>query len=117
MSKAFVIKNKTGEYLAVSGDYEHYWATIDFAHYFRFLNGTHNAKQEAEEFRDGRYPNCEVVEITIAEGDLEEENRLLKRAFENCYSKFQDIAKENNYKTIPSKEHFINQTKKCLEIK
>lgn len=72
--KAFVIKNKEGKYLAVSSsNYEHYWTTIDFAHYFRFLGGTHDAKQEAEEFRNTRYPECEVVEITIAEGDLEKE--------------------------------------------
>lgn len=74
MSKAFVIKNKEGKYLAVSSsDYERYWTTIDFAHYFRFLNGTHDAKAEAEDYRNTRYPECEVVEITIAEGDLEQQ--------------------------------------------
>ena len=82
--KAFVIKNKEGKYLAVSsGNYERYWTTIDFAHYFRFLNKTHDAKQEAEEFRNTRYPDCEVVEITISEGDLEQENKQLKERIQN----------------------------------
>lgn len=72
--KAYTIKNKEGKYFGVANsyNYEHYWTTLAFAHYFRHLEG-HDAKQEAEEFRDERYPDCEVVEITIAEGDLEEQ--------------------------------------------
>ena len=99
--KAFVIKNKEGKYLGVSSNnYEHYWTTIDFAHYFRFLSGTHDAKQEAEEFRDGRYPDCEVVEITIAEGDLEKE-------IEHWHNLFKQ--KEQQFQSVRERYHLLNR--------
>ena len=71
MSKAFVIKNKEGKYLGVTRDYSHYW-TDDIFHSYRFMpfSESHDIEAEAEEYRDINYPNCEVVEITIAEGDL-----------------------------------------------
>lgn len=82
--KAYVIKNKDGKYFGVANNYnyEHYWTTLDFAHYFRYFEG-HDAKTEAEEYKNTRYPDCEVVEITIAEGDLEhqlaEKNKEIER--------------------------------------
>ena len=78
--KAYVIKNKEGKYFGVANNYnyEHYWTTLDFAHYFRYLEG-HDAKAEAEEYRNTRYSDCEVVEITIAEGDLEQQIRADER--------------------------------------
>ena len=72
--KAFVIKNKKGKYLGVTKDYSHYWTDSIF-HSYRFmpLSESHDIKAEAEEYRDINYPSCEVVPITIAEGDLEQQ--------------------------------------------
>lgn len=71
--KCYVIKNKEGKYLSIaSQNYEHYWTTLDFAYYFRFLPNV-DAKELADDFKNSRYPDCEVVEITIAEGDLEKD--------------------------------------------
>lgn len=82
--KAYVIKNKDGKYLDVcSSDYSHYWTSIDFAHYFRYLTN-HDPKQEAEDFKNRKYPDCEVVEITIAEGDLENKLAITEKALELC---------------------------------
>ena len=62
----YVIKNDNGKYLAISGNYTHYWTTIDFAYYFRELPG-YNPKETAEEFRDNHYPDCKIVKVEIRE--------------------------------------------------
>lgn len=65
--RAYVIKNKEGKYLSIaSQNYEHYWTTLDFAYYFRFLPNV-DAKELADDFKNSRYPDCEVVEIIIEE--------------------------------------------------
>ena len=65
--KCYVIKSKEGKYLSIaSQNYEHYWTTLDFAYYFRFLPNV-DAKELADDFKNSRYPDCEVVEIIIEE--------------------------------------------------
>lgn len=65
--RAFAIKNKEGKYLSIaSHNYEHFWTTLDFAYYFRFLPNV-DAKELADDFKNSRYPDCEVVEIIIEE--------------------------------------------------
>lgn len=80
--KVYVIKNKDGKYLGVcSSDYSHYWTSIDSAHYFRYFPN-HDPKQEAEDFKNRKYPDCEVVEITITEVDLEYQLAITEKALE-----------------------------------
>lgn len=62
----YAIKNNDGEYLAIGQGYVHYWTTIDFAYYFRELQGC-NAKDMAEEYKNSCYPNCKVVKVEIKE--------------------------------------------------
>ena len=75
--KAYVIKNKEGKYCQIS-----------FNGWIGFASELYNAyiyhsKQGAEGIIKGhkyQLEDCEVVEITVAEGDLEKENRVLKEA-------------------------------------
>ena len=68
--KAYVIKNKEGKYLGkYSFDNEN---VISNARVFEF---SFTAKDFCPK-------DCTIVPITICEGDLEEENRVLKKALE-----------------------------------
>lgn len=78
MSKAFVIKNREGKYWQLF--YNNESEFVDeiynaFMHYSRENAGKDIDLWELE--------NCEVVEITIAEGDLEHKIAVLERALKN----------------------------------
>lgn len=120
MSKAFVIKNKEGKYLAISSNgYEHYW-TDDIFHSYRFipLSESHDIEAETEEYRDIHYPDCEVVPITIVEGDLEQENKQLKEQHDLLIDGFQK-ERENLCKQIKqesdARERFVEKVKQLKE--
>ena len=70
MSKAFVIKNKEGKYLKedknIYGDDTIHWYDIVSADIY-------TTKEIAEFHKEPFYRDCEVVEITIAEGDFEQQ--------------------------------------------
>lgn len=72
MSKAYVIKNKEGEYLSNKP----YIFTKQLLKARLYINKT-NVDKEIHRFKD-----CTIVPITICECDLEEENRVLKKALE-----------------------------------
>lgn len=122
--KAYVIKNKEGKYFSVADNYnyEHYWTTLDFAHYFRYLEG-HDAKAEAEDYRNTRYPDCQVVETTIAEGDLEQQLAIYKQALElacidvGTITIITKILKDNQVRATLKDviNYYLNQAKKELE--
>lgn len=83
--KAYVIKNKVHGYFGVNNMYQYpEWSSIDLAYYFK-------TEKEAKEFKNKNYPTCKVVEITIAEGDLEEENRILKSKLYEIWYNFATI--------------------------
>lgn len=78
--KAFVIKNKEGKYFARyiatrynDSDYVEF-GTLDDAEMYEKRIGAENTKEfiEKNEYRF-HIKDCEVVEITIAEGDLEKQ--------------------------------------------
>lgn len=79
--KAFVIKNKDGRY------FEWFDSTTGRNHFstkpikFMTFNNERNAKRMKKFFG---LKNCIVVLITIYEGDLEEENRVLKAKLETA---------------------------------
>lgn len=92
--KAFVIKNKEGKY-------------IQSAFYYDFVNTLvdctlFSTKQDAEHELsiDEDCKDCEVVEITIVEGNLEEENRVLKRAYESACKKLAYLFGECPYSNM-----------------
>lgn len=73
--KAYVIKNKVHAYMGVDCDGFFRWSSIDKAKVFA-------NKTLAEKYINERFPKCEVVEITIAEGDLEKEKEVLRKTLE-----------------------------------
>lgn len=123
--KAYVIKNKVHGYFGVNNMYQYpEWSSIDLAYYFK-------TEEEAEKFKNKNYPTCKVVEITIAEGDLEEENKVLKKAYLSACKKLSEVFGEcpysnmnlqmpdycdeeciNNEKYLCWDKYFINQAKK-----
>ena len=82
--KAYVIKNKEGKYLGkYSFDNEN---VISNARVFEF---SFTAKDFCPK-------DCTIVPITIYEGDLEEENRVLKKAFRNLIKEHIEVINEIN---------------------
>ena len=68
--KAYVIKNKEGKYYCIDNIFRenilnaYIWVIEQYAKLHIKLN---------------RFKDCKIVEITIAEGDLEKENQLLRK--------------------------------------
>lgn len=79
--RAYVIKNKEGKYFCGFD----YFAGIDIFSE-RIIDGlntqTPTLKHCREEIKDFDLKDCEPVKITIAEGDLQKENEVLRRALE-----------------------------------
>ena len=104
--KAFVIKNKEGEYLrGTYGKNGEYCWTKDIIDAMTY---------GFNEFMPQPIENCMLVPITIAEGDLEEENRILKRALEMACQKITYYEIENKESTHFSQywwDDFIEQAK------
>ena len=93
--KAFVIKNKEGKYFQWLFNDEPDWED-------KLYNGfMHYSKEDAEKsIIQWQLEDCEVVEITIAEGNLEEENRILKRAYQSACEKLAYIFGECPYSNM-----------------
>ena len=99
--KAFVIKNKVHGYFGVNNMYQYpEWSSIDLAYYFK-------TEKEAEKFKNKNYPTCKVVEITIAEGNLEEENRALKRALELACERIKNMYEQEQQYCTNEFENFV----------
>ena len=78
MSKAFVIKNKEGKYYQRCYNQSPFTDDLFDANKYQY-------KEEAEKILNNSFTlvdTLEVVEITIAEGDLEQENKQLKEQLE-----------------------------------
>lgn len=76
--KAFVIKNKKGRYYATVNPVSGFIFT-EFIEYAMQFDEEQDAKDDIW-YR--KMKNCTIIPITISEGDLEEENRVLKKALE-----------------------------------
>lgn len=84
--KAFIIKNKEGKYFQWLFNYEPDW---EDKLYNSFM---HYSKEDAEKsIIQWQLEDCEVIEITIAEGDLEKENRVLKSKLYEMWYNFATI--------------------------
>lgn len=94
MSKAFVIKNKEGKYFD-------YWAAC-FADELDVTCIYLEKEQTKKDIVSCDLKDCEIVEITIAEGNLEQENKHLKRLLDakekietNSIKGFKKLNEEN----------------------
>lgn len=124
--KAFVVKNKEGKYLYEYG-YCNFGDNISYVH-------VEEDRKELENLLENYklvLGDCEVVEITIAEGDLEQENKQLKERIQNilegkeipaiCAKKYEEYEEQ-----LAEKDKEINklqqmaiidmQTKEILEL-
>lgn len=108
--KAYVIKNKEEKYWQ--------WTYNDES---EFLGEIYNAFMEYSKTRaekdivDWQLKDCTIVPITICEGDLEEENRVLKKALELAcedISLYEDITTPK-YKV----KCYIQQAKESEDVK
>lgn len=107
--KAYVIKNKEGKYVRGTGMFFGkeivYWADdiIDAMPY------------EEDELKMLECPkDCTIVPITICEGDLEEENRVLKKALKLACTQIWAMSNWENSKPEVIEDaiqHFIQQAK------
>lgn len=91
MSKAFVIKNKEGKYLYEQG-YCSFGNVICYAH-------IETDREELENLLENYkliLGKCEVVEITIAEGDLEQNENLKQQLLEKD-KEIEELTTVNNY--------------------
>ena len=104
--KAFVIKNKEGKYWCGNDIFSE---TIDISKTYICEDFDFISKVVISTgLREGLFTtNCEVVEITIAEGDLEQENKQLK---EQLAEKDEEINKLQQMAIIDM------QTKEILEL-
>ena len=107
--KTFVIKNKEGKYY--EGLSEKWYDSLDRCTYFK-------NKESAEYERKNllKLKNCEIIEITIAEGDLEQENAKLKSELEGKvdYWEWQNNMAKTKHIEILEKD--IEIYKKALEL-
>lgn len=75
--KAFVIKNKEGKYWCGNDIFSE---TIDISKTYICEDFDFISKVVNTGLREGLFTtNCKLAEITIAEGDLEQENKQLKK--------------------------------------
>ena len=114
MSKAFVIKNKEGKYWQWTYNEESEFVDEIYNAFMHYSK--HQAEKDIESWE---LKDCEIIEVTVAEGDLEEENRVLKRALELCVNVLQreidgDYIKATEVQAIYEigKGYFIEQAKK-----
>ena len=102
MSKAFVIKNKQGKYLISidSNHKEHFGKDLFSAEKF-------HCKGNAKAFCP---KDCEVVEITIAEGNLEQQLAIIKKALlkasKEAFGNKISIVSSNYPKKITNSEEY-----------
>lgn len=104
--KAFVIKNKEGKYWNTSFDYEGKPLLTD--------DIVDAMPYDDFDIQMVKCPkDCEVVEITIAEGDLEKENKVLNKAlYWACNYIIQLVDKDVHALSHEWADYFIEQAKK-----
>lgn len=78
--KAFVIKNKEGKYFAGFDNLDVFETEKDITNAVMYRADRYE-KYELENTPE--FEGCEVVEVTIAEGDLEQKIAVLERALKN----------------------------------
>lgn len=117
--KAFVIKNKEGKYKMSDNG-------VQLETYF------HNALSSAEIFDDYEIAlcdcpsNCKVIKITIAEGNLEQENKILKKALKlacECIKRYEqrddteiyELEYKIDYNVDAMARFYIKQAKENLK--
>lgn len=100
--KAYVIKNKEGKY------YCGFSFIISSDKFENDIKGA-NIFEEYELNMFKLTKDCTFVPITICEGDLEEENRVLKKALELACEKISSW--EMNMPKDKMKDYFIQQAK------
>lgn len=100
--KAFVIKNKEGKYLEEGKD--RYGEDTIIWHKDIVYADIYSSKEIAEMRLEPFYRYCEVVEITIAEGDLEQDIKL-DNAFwkQECDSLQSSLAEKDKQLAIRNK--------------
>lgn len=96
--KAYVIKNKEGKYH--KRGFNH-WENIERDGVFNTGHFYYSNKEEAEScIVSYDLKDCKVVPITIAEGDLEEEIRILKSAYQSACEKLAYVFGECPYSNM-----------------
>ena len=86
--KAYVIKNKEGKYWQEN---TRLFTELHLANFYKEKYfATKDAIYLSPDFDWEK--NCEIVEITIAEGDLEQENKILKEALKLGAEKIEFMA-------------------------
>lgn len=128
--KAYVIKNKEGKYgFAFAGDIYPDTEDADKLLYTNDITKALLYSEEDKEYCQMIGMNENYVPITICEGDLEEENRVLKRALELACEELEtrDEGKtharlfiqkiKNNYlgDTVGYEEYYIQQAKESKD--
>ena len=103
INKVYAVKNKNGKYWCGNNDFASFKS--------RNINATFDyqiAERHAKKFDD-----CEVTILSICEGDLEEENRVLKKALELACEEIDNYwnCKEAYKKNQTLEEYFIQQAK------
>ena len=100
--KAFVIKNKDGYYLVNT-----------FAWSKKLIHAYIDESEKDLEIVLKKCKDCTIVPITICEGDLEEENRVLKKALELACGETDNYWNEQNAleKKMTLYDYFIQQAK------
>lgn len=113
--KAYVIKNKEGKYFC---GFDSFAGINIFSE--RIIDGlntqTPTLKHCREEIKDFDLKECESVKITIAEGDLEKENRVLKEALLhilNSYGCVSEVCVDESKLHISS-EKAVDEIRSCL---
>lgn len=89
--QAYVIKNKEGKMLCWHCECGYYFDHFNYRSLSYMEIG--NKKEIKTTFNSGEFDNvdCTIVPITIAEGDLEEENRVLKSKLYEIWYNFTTI--------------------------
>lgn len=112
--KAFVIKNKEGKYYQSCYNQSPFTDDLFNANKYQY-------KEEAEKLLNNSFTlvdTLEVVEITIAEGDLEHENKQLKEQLAEKDKEIEQLKKNMEFDTAYYIKELVNVRKQvCEEIR
>lgn len=105
MSKGYVIKNKEGKYFVTFFGKPIFSKEISEA----YMNAD---KQNLNYIiNDKSIKDCTIVPITICEGDLEEENRVLKKALELACERIKNMYEQEQQYCTNEIENFVEVEK------
>lgn len=110
--KAFVIKNKEGKYY--EGLSEKWYDSLDRCTYFK-----NKESAEYERKKLLKLKNCEIIEITVAEGDLEQQLIEKDKEIEELKEFYDNMLRNKlEVKCISATEEKIKEIRKqvCEEI-